>query len=77
MFGAVSGVMTTGVPVIAFGMSLPLGVEITSEPKATPWGEVSTIVIGPPFFSAANILPGLSSTWPSRSPKKRAEPPHR
>ena len=31
MFGAVSGVMTTGDPVIAFGMSLPLGVEITSE----------------------------------------------
>ena len=33
MFGAVSGVMTTGVPVIAFGISLPLGVETTSEPN--------------------------------------------
>ena len=71
-----SGVITTGLAVIALAISLPLGVGSISDPKDTPRGEVSTIVIGPPFISAPNILPGLSSVWPSRSTKKIAEPPH-
>ena len=76
MFGAVSGVITTGEAGTAFWISLPLGVAITSSPKFNPKGDVSTIVIGPPFISDPCIRPGKPSTWPSRSTKKRAEPPH-
>ena len=70
-----SGVIIIGPAGIAFAISLPLGLGITSDPRATPAGEVSTIGIGPPLISAPNILPGLPSSCPSRSTKNIAEPP--
>ena len=60
MLGAVSGVITIGEAGIAFAISLPLGVDKISVPIETPVGDVSTMGIGPPLTSAANILPGLS-----------------
>ena len=69
-----SGVIIIGPAGIAFAISLPLGLGITSDPRATPAGEVSTIGIGPPLISAPNILPGLPSSCPSRSTKNIAEP---